>query len=173
MTARDIARDLAVLKVVAERVRDARAAAEREARGVMEAGDRMAVKVGDELLAQVTLVNGRRTARVEDEAALLAWVAEHHPSEVQTVRSVRPAFLTALLERARVAGEPVDPQTGEVIPGVSVGAGEPYPQVRLTADADALVAVEWQAGRLPAPLLSALGVEAAQEGGDGERALGG
>lgn len=157
MSARDIARDLAVLKVLGERVRDARTALEQEARGVMEPGDRMAVKVADELLAQVTLVNGRRTARVDDPDALLDWVKANHPTEVQTVESVRPAFLAMLLDIAKDAGFGVHPDTGDVVPGIAVGRGEPYPQVRLSADAEALVAVEWQAGRLPAPLLVALG----------------
>lgn len=152
MTARDIARDLLVLKVLSERLREAKTPLEAHARELMEPSDRTAVKMGDELLGTVTVVNGRRTPRVADERALLAWVKDQYPSEVQTVETVRPAFVKAVLDAARDFGEPVDPRTGEVgVPGVVVGTGESYPMIRLTADADAVVATAWQAGRLPMP----------------------
>lgn len=152
MTARDIARDLAVLKVLSERLKEARALLEKQARELMEPVDRMAVKMDGELVGTVTVVNGRRSARVVDDAALLRWAREHHPSEVHTVESVRPAFVTAVLDAAKQAGESVDPINGELgVPGVVVTTGDPYPMIRLTADADAVVSVAWQAGRLPLP----------------------
>jgi hypothetical protein len=165
MSARDVARDLAVLKVLSERIRDAKAALERQARDQMEPGDRTAVKFGDELLGLVTLANGRRSTKVDDPGALLAWVKDAYPTEVVTSEQIRPAFLKLLLDRAKDTGEPVDPHTGEVIPGVSFTAGDPYPLIRLTADADALVAVEWQAGRLPLPSSFLPALEAPKESG--------
>lgn len=151
MSARDITRDLAVIKVLSERLRDAKALLEAQARDLMEPSDRNAVKVDGELVGTVTLVNGRSTARVTNEPALLAWVRTNHPTEVYTVEAVRPSFLAKLLDAARTDGAAVDPASGEVIPGIDVTQGNPYPMVRLTADADAVVSVAWQAGRLPLP----------------------
>jgi hypothetical protein len=152
VNARDIARDLTVLKVLSERIREAKALLEQQARELMEPVDRMAVKMDGELLGTVTVTNGRRTARVVDDAAFLRWVKEHHPSEVHTVESVRPAFIGALLDASKGFGDAVDPVTGETgVPGVVVSTGDPYPMIRLTADADAVVSVAWQAGRLTLP----------------------
>lgn len=156
MSARDIARDLAVLKVLSERLREAKALLDNQARELMEPSDRSAVKLDGELVGTVTLVTGRSTTRVTDAEALTEWVRRNHPTEVQTVETVRPAFLSMLL-----AGTGADPGTGEIIPGIGVSEGAPYPMVRLTADADAVVAVAWQAGRLPLPasFLPAVGYE--------------
>jgi hypothetical protein len=152
VSARDIARDLTVLKVLSERLREAKALLEAQGRELMEPVDRMAVKMDGELVGTVTIVNGRRSARVVDDAAFLRWVKENHPSEVQTVESVRPAFIGALLDATKSFGSPVDPITGGTdVPGVVVSTGEPYPMIRLTADADAVVSVAWQAGRLKLP----------------------
>jgi hypothetical protein len=164
VTARDTARDLAVLKVLGERLKGAKAALDRQARELMEPSDRSAVKLDGELVGTVTLAEGRSTAKVTDPRELLAWVKEHYPTEVVTVEQIRPAFLAKLLDVAKDAGFGVVPETGDVVPGIDVGAGDPYPMVRLTADADAVVEVAWRAGRLPLPggFLPAL-----DAGGDG------
>lgn len=151
MSARDITRDLAVIKVLSERLRDAKALLEAQARDSMEPSDRNAVKLDGELVGTVTLVNGRTTARVTNEPALLAWVRATYPTEVYTVEAVRPSFVAKLLDAARSAGSPAEVISGEVVPGIDVTQGDPYPMVRLTADADAVVSVAWQAGRLPLP----------------------
>lgn len=151
MNARDIARDLAVLKVLSERLREARVLLEKQARELMEPVDRLVVRVDDEVVGAVTVVNGRRTARVVDAAALLAWVKDNRPTEVQTVESVRSSYVTAVLSAAKDLGVAVDSITGELVPGIEVTVGDPYPMIRLTADADAVVSLAWQAGRLQLP----------------------
>lgn len=151
MSARDIARDLAVLKVLSERLREAKALLETQARELMEPSDRSAVNLDGELVGTVTLVTGRHSARVTDPTALTEWVRQNHPTEVQTVETVRPSFLSVLLDEAKAAGVAVDTATGEAVPGIDVSLGQPYPMIRLTADADAIVSVAWQADRLPLP----------------------
>lgn len=63
-----------------------------------------------------------------DAAALLAWVEQHHPTEVETIKRVRPAFQSTLAARfVIVAGDVVDNLTGETIDFAYVTApGEPY-----------------------------------------------
>jgi hypothetical protein len=89
----------------------------------------------------VSVVGGKqRRATVVDEAAFLAWVERTRPDEV--VRIVRPATAKAILDAATAAGDevPVDPVTGEVIPGVEMREGEPYLTVRPTPLAKELMA---------------------------------
>src|SRR5690606_41618909 len=76
----------------------------------------------------LSLSRGRPSARVVDEIAFAAWVAQRYPSEI--VQSVRPAFAKRLLDEAAKLGDPVDPQTGEVMPGVEAAQGEPHLTVR-------------------------------------------
>lgn len=152
MSVRDIARDLAVLKVLSERIKAAKADLERQARDLMEPSDRAAVKLDGETVGTVTLTAGRTAAKVTDPAELLAWVREQYPTEVVTVEQIRPAFLTKLLDTSRGTGiAGVVEETGEVAPGIEVAQGQPYPMIRLTADADAVVSAAWKAGRLPLP----------------------
>lgn len=63
--------------------------------------------------------------RVADEAALLAYVADRYPTEVETIRRVRPAFLVRLLDEVTGRGEPPCDSDGTVIPGLEwVPGGE-------------------------------------------------
>ncbi len=86
-------------------------------------------------LGAVSITAGRKSARVVDDRAFLAWVADRYPQEV--VSMVRESFTRMLLDAATAAGDPVDAKTGEVIPGVEISAGEPYLTVRPAADAKA------------------------------------
>lgn len=61
---------------------------------------------------------------ITDETALTAWVAERHPSEVETIEQIRPAFRAALLRLSQCDGDKVaHPATGEPIPGMTVRPG--------------------------------------------------
>jgi hypothetical protein len=103
-------------------------------------GERKAAVVDGEVLGHVTLAKGRRTARVANEDALLAYVKAHHPTEVETVESVRPAFLKSLLDDAVKKGAHLD-SDGVVIDGlIEIVDGQPYPMSKLTDDADIVIA---------------------------------
>lgn len=90
-------------------------------------------------LGAITYSEGRRSAKVTDEAAALAWCERAHPSEVQTVRMIRPAYLKMLLDLAKADDAPagakgVDPSTGEELPFIEVQQGNPFISVTSTKD---------------------------------------
>lgn len=92
------------------------------------------------LLGFVQLTKARETAAVVDGDALLAWVEAHAPTEVVTTRSVRPAFVQALLAAVKADGGFVTGD-GELleVDGVEVRCGSPTLTVKPTAEADGLV----------------------------------
>lgn len=65
----------------------------------------------------VTRVGGKDVAVVSDPFALLRWTQEHRPSEV--VPSLRPAWVDFVKRLALTKEGPIDPQTGQLIPGVT------------------------------------------------------
>lgn len=84
-------------------------------------------------LGAMSVAAGRVSAKVVDQGAFTAWVADRYPFEL--VQQVRDAFARKLLDAAAAVGVPVDTVTGEVIPGVEVSTGEPFLTVRPTAAA--------------------------------------
>lgn len=141
----------ALLKVITERLGDAKKVAHTEISDTWQEKDRTtAVLPGRRVLGTVTLASGKTTAKVADQAAYEKWVRETHPGEFVeiTVRQVRPEFTTRILSAARQLGTAVDAETGELVPGVDVVKGDPHPMVRLDSEALALVAEAWQSGEL-------------------------
>lgn len=147
----DEAAKLALLKAVDARLKDARAAADGEIREGWRPGDRNTAVLPDGAeIGTVTLTKGRAKAVMDDEAAFEAWVKATHPEQFETVTvtRVRPEFRERLMSAARQLGHPVDAETGEEVPGITVTTGEPYPMVKLAPDAPALIAAAWQSGGL-------------------------
>lgn len=103
------------------------------------------------LLGFVQLAKGREAATVTDGPALLAWVEEHCPGEIVTTRTVRSAFVTALLASVKRDGGWPDPDNGLLhdVPGISVTVASPTLTVKPTAEADALVADAIATRRIP------------------------
>lgn len=90
-------------------------------------------------IGSVTRCEGRKTAKVIDEAAALAWCKRAHPDEVMTVEIIRPAYLKMLLDLAKAddapAGSPgVDPATGEMLSFIQVEQGLPFVSVTKTKE---------------------------------------
>jgi len=86
-------------------------------------------------LAAVGHSDGRKSVKITDEPAALAWAERNYPDEVQTVRVVRPAFLKKLLDVAGslpVGSEGLDSATGEVLGFIEVTQGKPYVTVTTT-----------------------------------------
>lgn len=102
------------------------------------------VKVGD-----IRVDAAPTTAKVANEAAFLAWVREHHPSEI--VEAVRPAFARRVLDQVRQDGGWVDQATGELVdvPGVVVETGEPRVVVTSIRGAAEVLAEAHRRGALP------------------------
>lgn len=87
---------------------------------------------------------------VVDEAALTAWVAERFPSEVETVTRVRPAFLGAITEGAKVLPDgSCMTDDGELLAGVAGQRRNPYLSVRLDREAKDRARAELEAERAP------------------------
>lgn len=100
--------------------------------------EKLAAKLPDGIkLASVTRSDGRKTAKVTDEAAALAWCLKNHPEEIVTVQSIRPSFLAKLLAAAKTDGYGIDKPTGEVLPFIEVVQGNPYVTIFATDEGDA------------------------------------
>jgi hypothetical protein len=70
------------------------------------------------IIGQVGRSRPAKSAKVTDEAALLAWVEENRPDEVVVTRTVRSSFVDALKAQAKKHDHAFDVETGEVIPGI-------------------------------------------------------
>lgn len=81
-------------------------------------------------LGTVSRSRGRATAKVTDPDAFTAWVAAAHPEAIVT--TVDPDWTARLLLSCKVSGDPVDPATGEVVPGVDLVEGAPSISARPT-----------------------------------------
>lgn len=88
-------------------------------------------------LGAVSRSEGRKSAKVRDEAAALAWCVQNYPDEVRVVRVINPVFLKTLLDVSKtqpVGGPGVDPRTGEELPFIEVSQGSPYVSVTTTEE---------------------------------------
>ena len=75
---------------------------------------------------------------VVDDTAWLAYVRDRSPDDVETLERVRPNILTAIVDRCDQRGDNlVDPETGEVVPGVEFRASAPHLLVKLDPEAKA------------------------------------
>ena len=75
-------------------------------------------------VATLTLAGGQSSPRVTDPGKFLAWVKQAHPTETEVI--VRPDYQKTLLDGMKQAGKPVDPRTGEIVPGVEFEDTTPY-----------------------------------------------
>lgn len=110
-------------------------------------GETIAGSWNGELLAKASMAKGKAKMVTTNEAALLQWVQEHHPTEL--VVTVNPAFLKSLEAKAKThgLGVVIDSQ-GEVIPGLEIVTGSPSVSVRREANSDAIVAELLGSGRI-------------------------
>jgi hypothetical protein len=132
---RDLARVAMASRVLGDAAKEEGAAA-RAALGqqMLDAGvERVRVHNDDVDYGTVVCTPGRRSAAIVNDDAFTAWVAARYPD--QMVMSVRPSFRELLVGRASRLGDPVDKETGEVIPGMAMRQGDPYLTVRPSSDA--------------------------------------
>lgn len=138
MNVQNAARIVTAVKVLSDAAKAEGAAAREELLAHMRSTGTERVRVSDEHgenLGAVSLASGRLTPRITDESAFVAWVAQRHPGEVEEVLVVSPGWRERLLAAMARLGDPVDPETGEVVPGVELVRGEPYLTVRPTDEA--------------------------------------
>lgn len=115
----------AAVSQLAEAVKAADVEAKRRVLEEYGPGDRVEARVNKESIGTVSVAKGRESFKVVDDAAFLAWVEEHHPGEVETVKKVRDGFRKNI-------GQVVK-DTGEVPDGVEPTVGDPYVSVRKSA----------------------------------------
>lgn len=150
MNLADLTLRCAVLKVladeIAERLKEAKleALAAFTATGTTQA--RPALPDGTVVATASACGATGKSASVTNPDAFVAWVMENYPGEIEV--KVRDSFKTKVLAAAKSAGRPVDPATGQVVPGVRVGPPVPYVSVRPQAGSHAAIAAAWRAGEL-------------------------
>lgn len=144
-----------VLKLLADQIRTGRDVAATEVRDTWRPSTRIPATLPDgRVLGTVTLTDGKTGARVTDEAAFTAWVRKHRPDEI--VETVRPSYQKAVLAEAKDAGAPVT-RDGELIPGVEIVHGDPYPSVRAVDGAMDAVRDAWSTGQLDWSIVPEIG----------------
>lgn len=97
-------------------------------------------------VAQVVLPVSRTAPVVADHEALAKWVSLVRPAEVEL--RVRPAYVKALRDAARVEGDVVIDKDGTVIPGMEVRPGGNPGSVTLTPESAGKEAAVEAAGRV-------------------------
>jgi plasmid stabilization system protein ParE len=170
MTPRDLAAALALTTVIA----DAAKARKDDLRAALAAAldDVGADSVRAELpdgtrVAKSTLITPNPKPVVSDEAAFAGWVEGFRPDEI--VRTVRDSYKRVILERLASTpdGTAIDPETGEVVPGVRFSTGATYVSTRFEKDGrDAIVTAIRDGAIEPAAVLSALSTTPALPGGN-------
>lgn len=167
MTPREMALRFALLKVLTDELKKAKAASDCEIRDGWRPGDRLTATLpGNADLGTVTLANGAKKAHLADEAAYEEWVRKVHPEAIETVPAttrINPEFTDRLMAAARKLGVAVDAETGEQVPGIEVTQGDPYPMVKLTPEARDAVAAAWTRGNLAALLPGLLAIEGGEQ----------
>jgi hypothetical protein len=160
-----------------------------------EQGERQSVSFGGQHAGWVSLPHAARSARVTDEAKLLAWAEKHLPAKVVTVtevavdddliaflrehrpdplresRAVDPDWVADLLSALRKPGWYMTAEGEKLtaVPGVTVDEGTPSPRVNLDPLAQAVIRDAWRAGLIPAGDLLALNGESEVMPGAGLR----
>lgn len=139
---------IAVLRKMLARLDD-----EQRAAVDMDPGDRKTAVADGRRIGHVLLTDPKEVAKVDDGDVYLAWVEETHPDEIEEVvtRQVRSSFLTWSLRNA------INPETGEVIPGIGFHTGKPVLTVKADEIAEEAIRAELAAtGMTFAGLLDAL-----------------
>jgi hypothetical protein len=106
---------------------------------------------GGQVVAKVVLTNPDPEPRVTDERVWLDWVRDNYPTAHTTkfVREVSPAWQKALFRAMQKAGTAIDPETGEVIPGIEIPAERQRGhRLTFTADGEDAIAAAYREGLL-------------------------
>ncbi len=74
-------------------------------------------------VATISTAVSHQSVVVTDEKAFAEWAEKRYPTEVETVKVIRPVWRTHLLATAMAEGEAVCLPDGEVIPGLAVRPG--------------------------------------------------
>lgn len=150
MNPRDMALALAVTTVIADYAADQKDALRAELLASLDelGADSVRAELYGEKIAKSAIVAPSRKPVVVNEQAFTAWVAENFATEIET--RVREAFKKVLLDRVIEADEQVavDPETGEVIPGINFVSKSAYISTRFEKGGRDAVIAAFQSGAL-------------------------
>lgn len=121
---RELSQRIVAARLIEDHIKGIGGQARAELRDEMEATGAERVRVTGEDgtdYGSVTATSGRLTATVTDMTALTEWVRTTHPEHMVTIPD--PAYVDRLLHAARAAQDPIDPDTGELVPGIEVERG--------------------------------------------------
>ena len=127
-------------------------AAQKE--GILDLKQQVGASSFKTALGGVSVATPKPKITVTDEAGLLAWVEDNFPSEVETIRRVRPRSREVLVGHLMMVGSDVVTAEGEVVTWATVDQGEEYVTARLAGEVKA-AAVE-QVGAALDSLLNVL-----------------
>jgi hypothetical protein len=138
---KDIAAELAALTVIKDAVTDAtnnlRELAKDELTNV--GADMTKAVIDNQEVAKVTLVSRDASFVVTDEKALLTWMTNNFPTEIEP--KVRESFRKKFLETLAITPESqiFSTMTGEVLPFIGLDFKPPYVSTRFTPEGRAVV----------------------------------
>ena len=138
----DAALRAGVFHVIETEAKKAKAEAKEQVAAGLLVGDGVSGRVGDDILCKLSWSKGAKKIVVVDERALLAWVKEHHPTEV--VESVNPAYVKSL----KAVGGIVIDADGVPVEGMEEQVGNPSLGLRTEKGALELVTELLAAGRV-------------------------
>jgi hypothetical protein len=98
-------------------------------------------------LGTITYTPAGADAHVCDEDAFTGYVEKTHPEHI--ARTVRSEYRALLLAIAKETGTAVDPETGQEVPGITVGVGTPTLRRTYDRAARQQLAQLIKTGRLP------------------------
>lgn len=146
-----LARTLLLIKVFTDEMnRRRRADLAPIASDLMPAGTRLPVLIDGKQAGWVSMPKPSTRASVSDEKKLQAFVEERFPSEIETVKRIRPKFVELLKASAKDHDGWLNADSGEVIPipGIKVEMGELSPRTESADDAFRIVAEAMAGGVL-------------------------
>lgn len=129
----------AVLSTLQAKVKDADKVARAEVLDQLDAGDRLTANYKGHVIASVRVDHGKVTPSVTDAEKFAAWCAEKYPTEVEMKPVVRGAFIAAVLQASKEAGQPCMPDGTPDVPGITVREGDPFVVVTPTGEAQDVV----------------------------------
>lgn len=163
----DLALRVAALKVVKEFTAGKYEEARAEIAKTMGRGDRLMARspLDDSKIGAVSMSDPKPTAKVTNESALMAWLAQHYPEHIhngyeinatteqvtrvlfehaphllQKVRRIKPDVLSSITKASAALGQPVGPGGEADVPGITVETPDPVVSCK-PADDSALTAV--------------------------------
>lgn len=131
--AKEVARREALAAAYTASAKPLREELDRRARQAFtEQGIGVSWKVPD--LGRITLPLTEEAPVISDIDALVKWVKERHPEEIQTVEQVRASFQTWLLQHVTVTEDGVVDPDGEIVPGMAARIGGQPKSLSITID---------------------------------------